>query len=303
METAETLVLPPLESLGPDLAALVRAHATPLRGCERISRQRAVRPGRETFRLSFGDGTTLKGRRLASAAAARRIEAIVDALDPDRFPRVLARRGAALLEEWVEGVTLDTRAVTVRHLRWAGATLAAVHRTPPPRGERAPGDGALRVRRQRVRADLARLVRMGALAPDVAGRLQDIAGARAPVASEEAVTHRDLCPENIVIRPDGRPFVVDNAAARLGPADEDLARTFYRWPMRREEEAAFLGAYRALRDPAGFLAHRAFWMVAAVAHAACVRAARGYAAAEVPVRRLVEIADGRACCTSPTTRS
>jgi hypothetical protein len=86
----------------------------------------------------------------------------------------------------------------------------------------------------------------------------------------------------------GRFHAVDNAATRLGHPDEDLARTFHRWPMAPAEEALFLEAYAACRDPAGFLGHRRFWWAAAVARSARVRLTRGYEGAAETVRSLRE---------------
>jgi Ser/Thr protein kinase RdoA (MazF antagonist) len=266
--------------LGPDIETLARGRGVALAESEAISTHGAARPARETFRLRFADGTTLKGRRLASADVARRVEAIVARLDPRRFTRVVARHGAALLEEWIDGEPLDRRPPDASHLAWAGATLGTVHAAPPPDlpGESVAAD-------ERLAADLARLVDAGALAEADAARLRTRAGA-APPAADVTIVHRDLCPENIVVARDGRLVAVDNAAARVGWADEDLARTFYRWPLEAGEGDAFLAAYAAHRDPAAFLAHRAFWMVTALAHAACVRTNRGYAEADATVRRL-----------------
>lgn len=274
---------PDTPPFGPDLDALVRARPSALVDVACISRHGASRPGREAWRLGFADGTRLKARRLASAARAATVEAIVARLDPERFPRVVARRGAALLEEWVEGESPEGRPLDGPFARWAGETLSAVHRTPPPPGLEAPGDPC-----ERLEDDLSWLEAAGALPAADAARLR----ARRAPSSAPALVHRDLCPENLVRDRGGRLHVVDNAAARLGHREEDLARTFYRWPMERALERAFLDAYAERSDPAGFLAHRGFWTAAALAHAARVRLARGYARATETVERLLAEAAG-----------
>lgn len=275
-----------MSRLGADLEALVRGRASRLVAHERIDPQQAARPARATFKLRFADGTLLKGRRLAAPDDARRVQAIVDRLDRDRFPEIVARRGAALLEAWIDGEVLGEGTVTESHLRWAGETLGAVHRAPCPAEAATPPDPA---------ADLAWLVADGALCASEAGRLRARALARPPPPGPPGILHRDLCPENIVVDAAGRLFAVDNAAVRVGAPEEDLARTLYRWPMPAAAEAVFLDAYRAFRDPAGFLAHRAFWMIAVLAHAARVRRTHGYARADEPLLRLrAEAAAGAA---------
>ncbi len=289
--------------MGPDLETLSRARAAPLVRCERVSRHGATRETRDTFRLDFADGVTLKGRRLPSPAAAKRVEAVVARLDPERFPRVIARLGAALVEEWIAGEPLDGGSSGAAHLRWAAETLGGIHRLTPPR-PRPPF--WLKARKALLAVHVRRLADRRALSRDDADRLRDLAFANAPEETDFALIHRDLCPENIVIDPSGRLFCVDNAAARGGAPDEDLARTCYRWPLDARAREEFLAAYRAFRDPRGFVGHRRFWMVAALSHASWIRHSRGYARADVPLRRLVaELGDADAqvpCSASATAR-
>jgi len=292
--------------LGSDLEALVRERPAPLVRCEPISRHGSTRETRETFRLDFADGSTLKGRRLPSPAAARRVETAVLRLDPHRFPGIVARRGSALLETWVRGQSLDRVPPEPRHLRWAAETLARVHRLPPllPHSPHW-----VRARRALLSLHLRRLVEKGVLPEPAALRLKDLALANAPEEVDLALVHRDVCPENIVVDPQGRLFCVDNATVRGGAPDEDLARTCYRWPLDGAALGEFLDAYRAHRDPATFVAHRRFWMISALVHATWIRHSRGYARADVPRRRLLEqLADSAEkaqdpCCASPTDRS
>ncbi len=290
--------------LGPDLEALVRERPALLARCERISRHGAARETRDTFRLDFEDGVTLKGRLLASPAAARRVEAVVQRLDPERFPRVVARRGAAVVEEWIPGEPLDAQPPREDHLRWAAETLGAIHRLPPPL-PRPPF--WLRARRALLSRHLHRLAAAGALPRGDALRLRDLAWTAAPGEAEYGLIHRDLCPENIVIDVKGKLFCVDNATARGGAPDEDLARTCYRWPLDARSSDVFLTAYGAFRDPRRFLEHRRFWMIAALSHASWIRHSRRYARADVPLRRLIaELGEADAqvpCSASRTARS
>jgi Ser/Thr protein kinase RdoA (MazF antagonist) len=294
--------------LGPDLEALVRGYPATLVRAERISRHGAARETRDTFRLEFAEGVTLKGRRVRSPAIAERVAEIVKTLDPGRFPRVVGCRGMALLEEWIPGTTIEGMPSSPERLRWAAETLAGVHRLPPPR-PRAPR--WLAARKALIWQHLRRLADRGVLSRADATSLRDLAYADAPEQVGFSLIHRDLCPENIVLDPRGRLFCIDNAAARGGSPDEDLARTFYRWPLDGRDADLFLDAYGRFRDPRGFLAHRRFWMIAALSHATWIRHARGYARPDVPLRRLHAQLEGAPpdsephtpCSASPTAPS
>jgi aminoglycoside phosphotransferase (APT) family kinase protein len=268
--------------LGADLEWLVRGRGAALVAAVPIARHGVARPHRETWRLDFADGVRLKGRRLASAARAAEVEVIVGRLDPARFPRVVARTGVALLEAWVEGTVLEGGAGavrTVQAVRWGGDTLGAVHRAAPPSGLTAPASPA-----KRFADDLAWLGARGLVGAAACARWEAVC---APDA-DAVLVHRDLHPENVVVDTQGALHAIDNAAACLGHADEDLARTLARWPMDAAAEAAFLGAYAAHRDPEPFLAQRGFWTATAAAHAARVRIGRGYAHTVEALRRLAD---------------
>ena len=50
--------------------------------------------------------------------------------------------------------------------------------------------------------------------------------------------HGDLCPSNVIITEDGRPFVIDWAHATQGNASADAARTYLTFKLSGDEEAA-----------------------------------------------------------------
>ncbi len=54
------------------------------------------------------------------------------------------------------------------------------------------------------------------------------------------VCHGDLCPSNIIITPDGTPYVIDWAHATQGNASADVARTYLTFMLNGESETAEL---------------------------------------------------------------
>jgi hypothetical protein len=93
-----------LEPLGGDLWALVEARGGRLVAVTPVATRPSHLRSRAAFCLRFDDGRVLKGRRAASEACAARVERWSGLLDSRHFPRLLARRGAALLSDWVDGV-------------------------------------------------------------------------------------------------------------------------------------------------------------------------------------------------------
>jgi len=272
-----------LRRLGPDLATVVAARPTALVDVAPVSPLPTAVRG--TFRLGFADGSTFKGRVLQSDQQATTVARLVAGLEPGAAARVLARHGRALLEEWVAGTPLDQGPATERYLRVCGRLLAWIHRGAPER-DLALTDGA------EPHAGLAALVERGALDAGLAHRAEALARRFAPVRASCGLCHGDFTAENIVIRPDGAPCLVDNETVDLGPHDYDLARTWYRWPLAPEPWAELLAGYGEVRSPAPFRAHFPYWAVRVLVDAARYRLDAQTTDADVPVRRLQDLVAG-----------
>lgn len=274
----------PHPELGEDLAALV-AEAGALRAATPLSR-RGPDDLATAFHLRFADGSALKGVRLMDPDQAARVAGLAAALG-DGVPRVLARRGAALLTEWIDGDALSAADCDDALLRTCGAWHGWVHALRPEADARAAN--LLRLWRGQLPSHLEALRAAGLLTAGEVGRLTEIAARHAPSRAAGGISLIDYCPDNIVRRASGVPCFIDIETLNVTPTDHDLARTWYRWPMSAEQRAVYLQGYRRHRDPAPFLHHRPFWMLLALAYGAVFRLEYRVAEVGVPLAQLRDL--------------
>lgn len=275
--------------LGPDLAALVADVGVPLAAASRITGLPSRLLTRATFRLDFGDGRRLKGRRLDTPDDAERVATLAACVDAPAVTRVVSRRGAALLEEWVSGVALHRRRLGEDDLRRSGALLGAIHAAAGPAGPWTAAPPSPEQRLASADADLVELARLELLVPAVVDRLREALRRHAPVRQAVGVIHRDFAPENIVVDADGTLHVVDNETLTVDAYDFDLARTWYRWPMTPAARQAFEAGYATVRGLDGYRAHFPFWAVAVLSEAALFRHRAQTRGQHVPLRRVGEV--------------
>ncbi|MGH7789502.1 MAG: phosphotransferase family protein [Candidatus Binatia bacterium] len=271
----------PDAELSPDLAALVRQAGSALVAAVPLSR-RGAKPRATAFQLRFADGTLWKGTELDNPDQAAAVAGLASDL-PAGAPRVISQRGAALVSEWVEGVTLQSAAWTDDVVRACGALQAQVHMWRPTAP--ADADSILRGWHRRLSWRLDVLVADGLLAAADAGALAGLARDHMPARCDAGVVLGDFCAENIVCR-DGAPYLIDLETLIIGPCDYDLGRTWYRWPMSEAQRAVYLDGYRRHRSADAFLAHRVFWTIAALAEGAVFRAQQRAATSAVPLDAL-----------------
>jgi hypothetical protein len=279
----------PERRLGPDLWALVQTQGSRLVSVTAVGTLRSARRQRAAFRLRFADGRVLKGRRFDSERQAEHAERLSAYLDPSCFPRLLARRGCAVLTEWVQGARLRAAAWSPELLQQAGALHGALHRTVVAEDLAAKAREQVVGWRSRLGRALDELVEREALDSGEAARALELAVARAPCSAEVGLGHGDFCPENIVVR--GRRLqVVDNESVLVHACDYDLARTWYRWPMGPARRKAYDDGYRRHRDLAGFVTHLPHWATLVLVDAALFRLRAGIVGAERPLGKLRALA-------------
>jgi len=258
--------------LGVSLCGLINDFPELLVSAKEITGMNAPGRPKATFRLEFESGLTLKGRRLRSADDAVKMMNICSALGSPSLSEIMARNEEALLEKWIDGTPLNELSnLTADILAACGEILGTFHTTSCP-GRRDCGPVEIRKRTENFDAELQELERSNLIPMQTRLRLMRRFGQGAPSGADTGFIHGDFCAENIVLDTGHILRVIDNGSLSTGPLEEDLGRTFSRWPMDDRQKAAFLEGYSRHRDPAAFLIHSGFWIVSALAHSAVVRA-------------------------------
>lgn len=275
-----------MNGLGTDLSALIETLGTRVVESLPITGLRSRTFTRATFRLTLADGRVLKARRLDSPADADRIRTVVARLGRPELPRIVAHRGAALLEEWIVGEPAGQSRADLAFIERCGGVLGTIHttplETPQVHPETRPEPAA---HYDRVECAIAELLRLGVLSAGVAAALRTVAREHLPTEIAFGFVHRDFCGVNIVRGPGGAPFVIDSGSVGVDAIEFDLARTWYRWPLRSTQRRAFDAGYRAHRHRAGGTEQFPFWAVVVLSEATLfrIRARTGW---RVPLRRL-----------------
>jgi Ser/Thr protein kinase RdoA (MazF antagonist) len=276
---------PPAPAVDPDLRALLERCGAPLANGHELTRLRSSVLERPAWRLELADGRALKGRIFADEGEAERFCALHRLLPERGFPQLVDRQGRAVLLEWVVGSPPPARP-GARLLRDCGRLLGELHRATVPKAEAErlaspasrlpyPLDGELRT-----------IAEAGWLEPGEAERLLAVSERARPEAPEAGLTHLDVCPDNLVVQPAGRPVLIDNATLSLAPLDHDLGRTWYRWPMDPPQREAFLSGYRERRATDAFQAAFPYWRICGLAFSAWLRVTRETGDVSTPVAGL-----------------
>jgi len=261
--------------LDADLMALLGELGSPVRSAEPVGRLASPASTRATFKVCLRDGRLLKARRVESARRCEILAVIWPLVRDMPISRGLAYRGAALLEQWIQGRAFGPEDETPERLRDAGDLLGRLHQIRQPAGtprRREPDPGHLL---GAVEKRLDALSAMSMLSDNECRSLLDRARRHVPERLDSGLIHHDFCAENLLITTEDRLYAIDNEDMRFGILDADLARTFLRWPMTAQERDAFLTGYSQHRVTETYEAHECFWTIWAVAGAIEFRARRG----------------------------
>lgn len=269
--------------LGEDLWTLVAALPAGLRDVATITNLRASTSARASFRIALEDGTLVKGRRLDSDFEAERLTRLSRHLRLPFLPAVVAQRGAAVIEPWIEGKALT--AIGADDLRACGASLGSIHISSLPSGSAEEIVLARRERATRLGDNLRKLVTWRRIDEGCRARIE---AAATPAPAEPAIglIHGDFCPDNLVRTDAGTIVAIDNETLRFEALDYDLARCWYRWPMDNTQRDAFLAGYAERRSPKDFLKHFSYWAICALVDSAVFRIGAGVEDGEAVLRQL-----------------
>jgi len=276
------------ETLGPDLAALVRAVDSRLLDVIRLTELPSSNEARGCYGLRFADGRKFKYRQLPTAEHAEMLQRLLSRLASPHIPRIVSSHGCGLLIEFVQGRRLQRHDQGPRLLEWCGAVQGQIHTTDTD-GLDLISWTPIIVEASELEAGIEDLIGRGALEQAMGDDLLALATGEAslPAAGgDRGVIHRDFCAENILLEPSGRIHIVDNETVDVGPFDYDLARTWYRWPMGLRERAAYWKGYARYRDPSSFASSFARWAVTVLVESALFRLELGTPKFAVPLRRL-----------------
>lgn len=241
------------------------------------------------FRLDVENGPIVKVRVFATVAAAARVWRMLSEAGDGILSRPLRHVDQGVVSEYEEGEPLDRclrrtgPGMETRAVRRTACLLASLHsrrRTGSGAGVLAMTPAAYgRYLRRVVRG----LVRQRLLSVESGAALT---GLPVPRSARYALTHADVCPENIIAGPRGLR-IVDEERLAVRPIAFELARTVVRWPLTPALETRFLAAYRqAGGDDRSYRSARSFWIAVAAASSARYRLRRGLPGVRQAVARL-----------------
>jgi Ser/Thr protein kinase RdoA (MazF antagonist) len=277
--------------LDPELSELVAGVGTPLIDATLLTRWWSARYPRAAWQLRFADRRVLKGVRFNSPAVADRVEHLLGPLGDRHFPRVVARRGPAMLLQWIEGAALDSGVRQANVLRRCGFLHGWIHVQAPAEAA-APAPGSEPDWGARLEGAAETLLTSETLAWPELGELMDQARMHLPCTAARGITHGDFCAENLIVQPSDGIYVVDNETLQVDALEYDLARTWYRWPMGPDQWAAYGEGYSEHRGLTDFKAHFPYWSVLVLLEAAVWHVSKETGAASIPLRRLLALRAG-----------
>lgn len=240
-----------------------------------------------TYRVTFRNGTRAKARFWPRYKDAGFMSQMLERLPSDRFPRMLAVDSRATLEQWFDGAPINGRITTAENLLEGGRLLGLIHKTNPPIDKSQQGYLSTNDCTRRLEANLVQLVSQKIIDRRLSAKIWEVAIARRPVHAHYGLAHRDFCGENLLIR-QGKVCCIDNATFTTLALDEDLARTWYRWPMTDANWRIFLTGYAETRDVEPFLQYGLFWKANVLTASILLRLRSGLPVqAKVPLNRLI----------------
>jgi hypothetical protein len=251
-----------------DILEAVRSLGSEIATVEEITRLWVPGDQHACFRLQLRDGRTVKARRFDSQEKRESVTALSPSLAGLPFSRILAAHGAATIEEWIDGSQVELADVSLDLTRELATILGTLHSREVPReaSTRKSPDMGWYSGRSKLQLDL--LGEAGHIDPETAKQLVVRATSREATELETGITHTDFHPRNMVMKPGGEVWIIDNEDLRLGAFDYDLARCWRQWPMTPAQRGAFCRAYSGFRSLDSFVAYQEFWSICTLVNTA-----------------------------------
>jgi len=260
---------------GTDILEAVNNLGGEIDTAEEITRLRAPENRHACFRLQLTDGRTVKARRFHSAEKRASVTSLYPPLAGLPFSRILSVHGAATIEEWIHGSPVEPGELTTELTHKLATILGTLHSwNVPPEISRTRRHGMARYF-NRLRDQLAELADQGHIDSQTARRIFERAMNREARELENGIIHTDFHPRNMIMRPNGEVWIIDNEDIRLGPLDYDLARCWRQWPMTRAQRDAFCRAYGEFRSLDSFIAYEEFWSICTLVNTAKIHMRHG----------------------------
>jgi hypothetical protein len=239
---------------------------------------------RAVYYVPLADGEEIKVRLLPRWQTRRRMEWWLPRLKSPMFPLLIAASGRIVIEQWLPGRSLNDMNLDANLLEASGQTLAAVHETSRIALIR-PRDLLFHARLRRFRESLQVLRAAGAMSAAAVRVILENAMNRLPRTAHWGLIHRDFSRGNLILRED-RVCSIDNVDMARGFLEEDLAITFFHWPMTAAEQGHFLRGYGRQGVADSWMANRSFWTTLALVAVAAWRQRSGWPNLREPIGQL-----------------
>lgn len=260
-----------------DLDELVAGLDGEIASAQELTQLTSERQRRASFKLTFTDGRLYKARLHASTESGSLVARLSPLLRDLPFAQVIAVKGRTTIEEWIEGVPLQTPEVTDEQAYRAGSLLGSLHTlTAIPAGLVAdPPDVDWHLRQ--METHLAAISGHLADESQLCKSLVELARRHRPDTLEAGLIHVDFSADNIVVTGQGDLVVIDNEHLQVGALEYDLARCWSRWPMSASRRQAFRKGYHQHRSLGQFMANQQFWAIGALSLSLLVHLEHGRA--------------------------
>ena len=237
------------------------------------------RSGRKAHRVTTNANSVVKVRCLSEEWRVERLCRMRNSTAGVRLSPMLARRGRVMVEDWIQGHTLDHFPSEDDTLRKAASLLARLHSCRVD--DSPPGSG---ISPELVQERLDWLRHRAILEQSQLRALESVFENSSAWRGQRGLIHGDFCGENLVQDVDGEVWSVDNENLDLDFLDYDVGLSWYRWPLPPEQWKGFLNYYERFSQRT--VSDLDFWKAVAVVKGLYFHSTLGAKGVDFPKSRL-----------------